>query len=219
MTNILTIGFISEGTTDQRFLSNIIMRTFENLAFECKNEIEVYEPVIIHKQGTTFVDQVLKACEDSSWLNILCVHTDSDHISDKSVLENKINPTLDKINSSTKNICKNVVFLIPIQMTEAWMLADINLLIEEIGTNKKINELGLPTNINQIESVSDPKEQIINLIRLALSDQKSRKNSIKISDLYSPISQKISLSDLEKLSSYKKFKDNCIDSLKKIGYI
>ena len=44
MTNILTIGIISEGVTDERFLPNIIRKTFEELAFECNGEIEVYEP-------------------------------------------------------------------------------------------------------------------------------------------------------------------------------
>lgn len=35
------IGFVTEGTTDARFLGNIIQRSFEDAAFECKGQIEI----------------------------------------------------------------------------------------------------------------------------------------------------------------------------------
>lgn len=221
MGNILTIGLVSEGTTDQRFLPNIIRRTFEELAFDCKGEIDVYEPEIIEKKGRSFSEHVLNASKDYNWLNVLCVHTDSDDISDKNVLDNKINPTLERIKNLEENTnCKNIVFVIPIQMTESWMLADTNLLVEEIGTSKTIQDLDLPTNVNLIESISDPKEKISRTIQIALSDQSSRrKNLIRISDLYLPISQKISLNSLKKLSYYNKFRDNCIKSLEILKYL
>lgn len=219
MSNILTIGLVSEGTTDQRFLPNIIKRTFEELSFECKGEIEVYDIEIIEKKGTSFIDNVLNASKDYSWLNILCIHTDSDDISDKDVLNNKINPTIEKVKTlDENNNCKNIVFVVPIQMTESWMLADPELLVEEIGTKKTVQDLNLPTSL--IENISDPKQKIMDCITKALAEQTSRrKNSIKISDLYSPISQKISLNTLKNLSSYNKFRDNCIESLKILSYL
>lgn len=219
MSNILTIGLVSEGTTDQRFLPNIIKRTFEELSFECKGEIEVYDVEIIEKKGTSFIDNVLNASKDYSWLNILCIHTDSDDISDKDVLNNKISPTIEKVKTlDENNNCKNIVFVVPIQMTESWMLADPELLVEEIGTKKTVQDLNLPTSL--IENISDPKQKIMDCITKALAEQTSRrKNSIKISDLYSPISQKISLNTLKNLSSYNKFRDNCIESLKILSYL
>ncbi|MCO6491039.1 MAG: hypothetical protein J5I98_21660 [Phaeodactylibacter sp.] len=45
MSNIVTIGFVTEGTTDVRFLENIIKRAFEEIAFDCSGEIEVYDPI------------------------------------------------------------------------------------------------------------------------------------------------------------------------------
>ncbi|MEK7434949.1 MAG: DUF4276 family protein [Cyanobacteriota bacterium] len=221
MSNILTIGLVSEGTTDQRFLPNIIKRTFEELSFDCKGEIDVYDIEIIEKKGIGFVNHVLNASKDYSWINILCVHSDSDNESDKNVLINKINPTLEKVKNLDENEnCKNIVFVVPIQMTESWMLSDTNLLIEEIGTTKTIEDLDLPININSIEQISNPKQKIIECISTALLEQSSRRrNSIKISDLYLPISQKISLDKLKNLSSYNKFRNNCIKSLKKLDYL
>ncbi len=48
MGNILTIAYHVEGTTDERFLGNIIQRTFEQIAFECDGSIEVY-PIVNFK--------------------------------------------------------------------------------------------------------------------------------------------------------------------------
>ena len=41
MTPQLIIGFVTEGTTDHRFLETIIQKTFEDIAFECDNQIEI----------------------------------------------------------------------------------------------------------------------------------------------------------------------------------
>ena len=66
----------------------------------------------------------------------------------------------------------------------------------------------------------DEFDKIIDCINIALSNQSyRRRNSIKISDLYLPLSQKISLSNLENLLSYKKFRANCVKALKKLDYL
>ncbi len=220
MTNILTIGIISEGVTDERFLPNIIRKTFEELAFECNGEIEVYEPELIKKQGNTFIEQVLNAATGNHWINILCVHTDADSSSDKKVFTEKILPAFDKIEKYEKeNICKNLVAIVPIQMTEAWMLSDTQLLIDEIGTDKNLQDLELPKALNEIENISDPKNTIENAIRIAFSEQSPRRKRLSLGELYSPISQKVKLSNLKYLSSYNKFRQSSYIALKKLGYI
>ena len=88
MSNILTIAFTTEGTTDERFLKNIITKVFEELCFECESDIEVYEPLYLKfPKKDSFVEDVknlsLKAFE--SGINVLCIHTDADHRNDKEV--------------------------------------------------------------------------------------------------------------------------------------
>jgi hypothetical protein len=88
-------------------------------------------------------------------------------------------------------------------MTEAWILADKELLKKELCTNKSDSELAID---KEPESFSNPKETIKNAINKAREGMTKRyRNKLKIDDLYSPLGTKIELSKLESLSSYKKF--------------
>ena len=99
-----------------------------------------------------------------------------------------------------------LVPLIPIQETEAWMLADTVLLKEQIGTKEEDTTLGIH---RQPESVANPKEVIENAIRLAhQSTTKRRRCNLVIGDLYGIMGVSIDLEKLEKLSAYQDFKNN-----------
>lgn len=99
-----------------------------------------------------------------------------------------------------------MVAIIPIQETEAWLLADKELLKQEIGTNKTDNELGIN---RQPEEIANPKEVIETAIRIARADMTRRRRSqLTITDLYLPIGQSVDLEKLELLSSYRDFKNN-----------
>jgi hypothetical protein len=217
--NILTIGFTYEGKTDFRFLSNIIKRTFESLAFECKGQVEVYEPRDFLVKEDHFVNDVIAAARNAKYINILCVHVDADSDDDLTAVTFKIVPTLNAINELNETICKNLVAVIPVRMTEAWMLADRDVLRQELSSFKTNEELKLPTRYHQIERLSDPKETIENAIRIAFDEIPKRRKRIKISELYSPISQKINLEILENLPSYNKFKSAAREALRRMNYL
>ena len=51
MTPQLIIGFVTEGSTDYRFLESIIQRTFEDVAFDCDGEIEILPVQYFEKSG------------------------------------------------------------------------------------------------------------------------------------------------------------------------
>jgi hypothetical protein len=220
MSNILQIGFTTEGTTDVRFLKNIIYKTFQSVAFECQTNIEVYEPELIEKSGDTFNEQVLNLTIKHNYFHVICVHRDSDSPSADITFENSINPAFSAAISYDGNNCKILVPLVPIQMTEAWMLVNKELLKNKIGTILSDQELGLPARIKQIEGISDPKGLINNAIRIAKnSSTKRRRRNFTISSLYSPISQELEISELEKLSSYKSFKDSVRAAFEKLNYV
>ncbi len=161
MNRQVIIGFVTEGTTDTRFLGNIIQRSFVDAAFECKSQIEILPVKHIKKEiGLDFVETI-KTSAQKAWeigVMVLCVHTDADSKDDSTVFDHKFKPLFDQVKSwSHKKYCRNLVAVIPVQMTEAWMLADTQLLKEEIGTNKKDVELGIH---KKPEDYGDPKEVI-----------------------------------------------------------
>lgn len=134
---------------------------------------------------------------------VMCVHADSDAESDLGTFQNKINPSLDIVKRLDIPCCNIIVPIVPVYMTEAWMIVDTALLKAEIGTEKSDNDLGINKNPEQI---ANPKFAIEEAIRLATEEDSKRRNRINIGELYLPLGQKIALKELYKLASYKKFR-------------
>ena len=209
MKNQVIIGYVTEGTTDTRFLENIIQRSFEDVAFECRGQMEILPVQHIKKETKSKFIDAIKQCAQQArkiGVTILCIHVDADNRSDKIVFERKINPVFQECSRlSGEAYCNNLVAIVPIQMTEAWMLADTALLKDEIGTDKGDTELGIHRNV---EDYKDPKEAIKTAIRIARQElTKRRRHKLKIDELYSQIGQKIDLNALGNVSSYKKFQN------------
>lgn len=217
--NVLTIAYAGEGSTDKRFLGNIILRTFEDVLFDAVSEIEVYDPVFIKMQGENHVDKIYYAAQNAQNFHVLCVHADADADTDQRAFEERINLGFNRINEQNEGVCKNLVAVVPVRMTEAWMMADIDVLKDEIGTEKSNVELGLPTHIHQIESIAKPKDTIKEAIRLAFEDVPKRRSQIDIAEFYTPLSQKIRLEHLNQLKSYRKFKEAVRQSLINLNYL
>ena len=204
-------GLFAEGSTDITFLQNIVQKTLEAVAFDCPGQFDIETlPLEIEKTGLTFTQQVLKAAKkgiEDYGIQIICVHTDADNISAQSIYQHKINPAKTQLdNQNATDYCKILVAIVPIQETEAWMLADKELLKQEIGTTKTDNELDINRNPEQI---ANPKEVIEKAIKVARAGLTLRqRNSLTIADLYLPIEQSIDLKKLENLPSYADFKHN-----------
>lgn len=222
MSNFLLTGLFTEGTTDIRFLESIVKTTLENLAIECSGYIETELQIIkIDKSGLNFNQQVIKAAEKAKKdyeILILFIHTDSDNKDDSNVFNTKINPAQETIEQQTDDlVCKKIVAIVPIQMTESWMLVDKELLKNTIGVEGSDIELGIH---KHPEDISNPKAVIENIIRISKEGQVKRKRNkgLTISDLYQIIGQKTDVSKLEKLASYMKFKNSLIEMLRELNF-
>ncbi len=201
-------GLFTEGTTDLRFFESIVRRAMEKVAFECRGQIDVYVTSITDKpEGDRYPEQVLsiaRIAHQKYGLQLVCLHADADSQDSRSVMQHKFQPALDKIQrTSDEEVCRNIVPIIPVQMMEAWMLADKELLRKEIGTTLSDNLLG----INRFpEDIADPKKVIMDAILLARAPYtKKRRKDLKVADLYLPIGEKLALSKLEALPSYQSF--------------
>jgi len=220
MNRQVIVGFTTEGPTDVRFLESVIQRTVEEVAFECSGLVEVLPIQYIEKQNGNFVELVKNCARQAESLGVmvLCVHVDADARTDADTFDRKIDPAFTAINNLPReHVCKNLVAIVPVQMTEAWMLSDKDLLKEEIGTSKSNLELG----IHKLpETYAAPKQAIEAAIRIARQDlTRRRRRKLTIGELYLPIGQRVSLNKLEKLSSYQKFKEAVRSAFQKLGYL
>ena len=130
MINQITIGFTTEGSTDVRFLESIIQRTFEEVAFDCIGQIEILPIQHLSKEDgdvqTSAINYGKKA--DKLGIMVLCLHGDADDVTDVNAFEQRISPAFRSIENEPSILCKNLVAVVPVQMSEAWMLADKELL-------------------------------------------------------------------------------------------
>jgi len=220
MSKQIIIGLTAEGTTDIRFLESVIQRSFENVAFECSGQVEVLPVQYVKKESGAFVDTVIKYARRAQAQGImaLCIHADADDSTDVDTFNYKINPAFATVEKMREYpVCKNLVAVVPVQMTEAWMLSDKELLKAEIGTEKSDIELG----IDRLPEVyDDPKHAIETAIRIGWQNfPRRRRHKLTISELYAPIGQKIGLNTLEKLPSYQKFKEAVRGAFINLNYL
>jgi len=216
MSEILTVALHAEGTTDHRFFKPIIQRTLEDIILNSDYDIELYSIVDIYKEtGNNYCNEIIRASKIAynSGIKCLIIHCDADADNVKNVMQHKITPACSAIEENTNGdtLCKNIIPLIPIYMTEAWMLSDIELLKSEICA-EKIDNATLGLNKHP-QSYSNPKEVIRNSITISQSNRTKHRRTFDISELYSPLGQKIDLVKLKQLTSFQNF----YDELKKIA--
>ena len=215
----LFVGLIAEGTTDVRFLKNVIYRSITELSWQCDSQVEVFDIREIAVDGDTFSDKMLAASKSAfeCGISVLCIHADSDARSIKEVMQNKFSPFFEALKDMPEeDYCKHIIPTIPIQMIESWMLADKELFKQQINAIEKRDvDLGIE---KAPEKYSDPKSTIEQAIRIAMSGQsKKKRDQISISDLYEVLGNSIELTKLRTIPSFADFENNVINVFKEIG--
>ncbi len=103
------------------FLESIIQRTFEDIAFECDGDVMVLPLQYIEREPGSFIEMVqtcaYKAIIDYS-IMVLCIHTDAEAANDHRAFEFKITPAFESVQQSEEDVCKNLVAVVPVRMTE-----------------------------------------------------------------------------------------------------
>lgn len=216
----LFIGLISEGSTDTRFLFSVIDRTIKQIIFDFGGITEINIDELKKDSGKSFSNQVIDAnlnYQKESFINILLVHSDADYKDDSKVLKEKFIPLFENIQLNDDLLCKEIVPVIPVYMIESWMLADIDLFLDEISTYKTKTELGLNGNP---ETFTNPKIKIKEALQIINQEKpKKRRKDLQISDLYQIIGQKVEIDKLMNLSSFHRFYNQISESLQNLKYI
>jgi hypothetical protein len=217
------IALYTEGSTDVKFLTTIVGKTFAEIALECTRDISIEYVVDIkelkQEKGQSFVEDALFAINTSTeyGFTILCIHLDADAETADKVWEYKLAPLQDAIGDSPN---LPLVPIVPIRMTEAWLLADKNLFKEKIRAKDLTDvELGIEKNP---QAYANPKAVIENAIRVSLDEQAKRRrlrSQVSIQTLYTEIGNAIQLSHLHSLSSFSSFAESVRAAYQQLGYL
>lgn len=210
----IIVALTTEGSTDIRFLENIVQQAFEYVSFECTRDIEIiYQTLATTKVGQgTFANYVVEAAKEAAeWgATTVAIHSDADRNSyDERKRQNFVpaRTAVDAVNAADPDsICDKITPVIPVRMIEAWMLADKERFCIEVGTTLSYHDLGID---GDPEQMADPKSKISVAIRIA-NERATHKKPVKdidISDLYEILGQSLDVEKLMTMNSYCRFLD------------
>ncbi len=198
MSDVVTIAYLGEGLTDQRFLGVLIERTFRAIVAEASVDLLVVDPCFAGKSSLKHLENCLA---DIIGFTVICIHADADKVSSNRAMQERVQPLIDIILSRDTN--QPIVPIIPIRMTEAWMLADQEAFKNELVTDKSYSELGIKT---AVESIANPKAAIETAIRIIDKELPAKqRGQTEIGNLYEELANTISLTELQRLPSYQQF--------------
>ncbi len=220
---VLVLGLFVEGSTDYDFLPPVIRRTTEQILAQ-HGQSGIYEASVLVIQLTTNqkkdrAESILQTAYDAYGYHALIVHSDADDPEpDKAVFE-RIEPGFKLVRETTENVCKDLVAIIPVQAIEAWILADYEVLLREVGTDLKAHELGIPETAKYVQKISKPKRKLEEAVRIAYANRSRRRREIDIRFLYQPMGEKINLKRLQQVPSYIKFVEDLTETLINVNLI
>ncbi|HLX40315.1 MAG TPA: DUF4276 family protein [Ktedonobacteraceae bacterium] len=218
----LRLALYAEGTTDEQFLPSILQRTCEQLiAKHNQTAVNVVDPrIIARKKNIANRDEsILQAAREAIDFHILVIHADADSYSQEKALKERFQPGYELVKLSNEQVCKYLVPVVPIYMTEAWLLADNDALRKVIGTNMKVHELGLVQKARLIEADSNPKQTLKNIVQKAYANRSRRHQQVDLGILYRSLGRVIRLEQLENLKAYNQFVHDLTATLKKLALI
>jgi hypothetical protein len=217
----IAVALYAEGSTDQLFLPDLIRRTVKQSLSQSGQpyiDVKPVDPIGFSKTGMKQDECILQAARYAADYNILIVHADADHRTADRALKERFHPGYILVQQTKEGVCRCILPIVPVQMTEAWMLADPEALRAALGTSKKAQDPGLPAKAKLVETDSDPKQTLKMLISRA-NTHRPRHRHIELHSLYAILGRTIDLSRLRNVPAYQRFGHDLVDAFKAIGLI
>lgn len=216
----LVLALYAEGTTDEHFLPPIIQRTAEVvIAARGRTTVDVLDPWVVKVEPglNERATCILAAARQTEGFHALIIHADADHPTPERALHERIQPGMDRVTAA--GVRHTLIPLIPVRMTEAWLLADPEALLHVIGTNMTATALGLPEREHLVESDPDPRQTLHRVVRDATALRRRRRRQFHADELYAPLARIINLERLCKVPSYQQFVEDFTVALKSLSFL
>lgn len=205
----LTIAFSGEGPTDHRFLSKIIERTVVSLLTpdKVRQEVDVLAPISLSRGSGSEADRIFALGKQAYGFHCFIIHADADASTPTAALAERYAPGVDQLLAEADPRCSQIIPLIPVHMTEAWMLADPDALLRLLTTPLTARELDLP-DATGAERKANPKLFLTEVLANAQRHLTRKNYRIDLADLYTLLPDVIPLERLDLLPSYQQFKQH-----------
>lgn len=134
-----------EGNIDRHFLPKVIERTAGKIILShATNYVDILPVTVTDVAKQEQGKDILQAAMQAYGYHALIVHKDSDHRTYEETKIQCIEPGCTLVRRSRKDVCKNLVPIIPVREVEAWMIADGEVLRDLLEIRERLQNLHLP---------------------------------------------------------------------------
>lgn len=195
----LATAFYGEGDgSEYTFLRRLVQRTLEDML----PHIEVFDPTPIYVRATAQADKLVEAAQQARGYGLLVFHLDGDYRGWERAYAERFKPGIARIRAVEEAI-QEIVPIIPIRMTEAWMLADFTAFQRVTATRATAAESGFPAQPHQVEAIQQPKGVLQQALQAVYT---TRRRRIPTQDIYIPLADEIELDLLRGVPAYGRFR-------------
>ena len=217
----LALALYAEGRTDERFLPVIVQRTADHILRQrALAQVDILEPWSLKADpgASNHAESILSVARKAYGFHALIVHADADAPAANHALDYRFAPGQQLVRESKGDACRNLLPIIPIRMTEAWMMADFQVFQKVVGTDLEAENLGFPSHPHQVETVHDPKHEL----RMALQQvfvRRRRRKKARLGQYYEPLARSIRLSRLQDVPAFRQFTRDLTAVLQALRFI
>jgi hypothetical protein len=205
----VVFGFFGEGKRDAAYVQRIVERT----VIELLPQLEIVSQSITSTKDSQ-AEKMIDAAEQAMGYHFLIIHLDADNSTLDRAYEERFMPGYVRIQTQ-ENVNKHLIPVIPIRMTEAWMLVDFSAFQQVTKTKLSQNDLRFPRRAADAEKL-DAKVVFESAVRHC---QPGRKRKIPADEVYIPLSSIVSLDKLRELSAFQLFEADLQRILRTLHYL
>ncbi|GGL87468.1 MULTISPECIES: DUF4276 family protein [Micromonospora] len=204
----LTSALVSEGRTDDQFLPRLLGRALTQLCYTAfEDAVEVADVQVLRdRKGPSSVQDVVNLVDENrAAFSLIFFHRDQGADADR-VRREWVTP----LRTLWGDRVEQMVAVVPVRETEAWLLADGDALRDALGVRGWTDEtMGLPANPAHVERLGDPKRVLNDLMQRV---SRSRE------DHYVQLGELVALDRLQQVPAYQRWWTDTRQALTTLGY-
>lgn len=216
----LSSALYCEGSTDAQFLRPLLLRLCEGMAALAPDTVEVADVMVLadeprHRRlpRAERIEMAAKAA-DGAWL-VLFIHADADGRDGRAARAERVQPAIERM-GDLLGPTRQAVAVVPIRMTDAWVLADVDAFRSGVGTTRDDKALGLLDVVaHGADHVPDPK----GLLRAAFAAARPGARGAQLGAYLGRIADAASFEDLRRLEAFRQLESDLKVALRTLGIV
>ncbi|MFG2045892.1 DUF4276 family protein [Micromonospora sp. NPDC048935] len=203
----LTSALVSEGVTDDQFLPRLLARALTEIClteFEDAVEVADVQPLRDRRGPCSIADVIGLVEQNPASFSLIFFHHDQGANAERTDAE-----WLRPLREVWGERAEQLVTVVPVRETEAWLLADGDALRGALGVRWTDAEMGLPAQPRLVERVADPKSVLNGVMQRV---------SRSTTDHYGQLGELVSLARLQAVPAYQRWWADTRDALIRLGY-